>query len=71
MQRRKIIDRDKAIRVVEETASKTVKATLTLVMVTFFLIIVYIVIVSIYLFFISNQEQFLTNIATISVGGFS
>jgi hypothetical protein len=71
MQRKKTIDRDKAIRVVEETASKTVKATLTLVMVTFFLIIVYTVIVSIYLFFISNQEQFLTNIATISVGGFS
>ena len=66
MQRRKIIDRDKAIRVVEETASKTVKATFTLVMVTFFLIIV-----SIYLFFTSNREQFLTNIATISVGGFS
>lgn len=71
MQRKKTIDRDKAIRVVEETASKTVKAALTLVMVTFFLIIVYTVIVSIYLFFISNQEQFLTNIATISVGGFS
>lgn len=70
MQRRKIIDRDKAIRVVEETDSKTVKATLTLVIVTFFLIIVYTVIVSIYLFFTSNREQFLTNIATISVGGF-
>jgi hypothetical protein len=39
-------------------------------MVTFFLVIVYTVIVSIYLFFTSNQEQFLTNIATISVGVF-
>ena len=70
MQRKKIIDRDKAMSVVGETASKTVKITLTMVKVIFFSIIIYTVIISIYLFFTSNQEQFLTNIATISVGGF-
>ena len=58
------------MKLVEGTASKTVKVTLTMVKAIFFLIIIYTVIVSIYLFFASNQEQFLTNIATISVGGF-
>lgn len=70
MKRKKIITKDKAMKLVEGTASKTVKATLTMVKAIFFLIIIYTVIVSIYLFFTSNQEQFLTNIAMISVGGF-
>jgi len=60
----------KAIEVVERTASTTYKATVTMVKVIFILIIIYTVIVSIYIFFTSEKEKFLTDIATLSVGGF-
>ena len=62
--------KQKAKKVVEETATKTVKATKTMVKVIFILIIIYTIIISIYLFITTDPEQFLTNIATISVGGF-
>ena len=62
--------KDKAKKVVGETATKTVKATKTVVKVIFILIIIYTIIISIYLFLTTDPEKFLTDIATISVGGF-
>ena len=62
--------KDKAMKAVGKTASTTYKATITMVKVVFVLIIVYTYLVSLYIFLTSDREQFLTNIATISVGGF-
>lgn len=62
--------KDKAKKVVGETATKTVKATKTVVKIIFILIIIYTFFISIYLFLTTDPEQFLTNVATISVGGF-
>jgi len=64
------IDKNKAKIIVEQTASKTVKFTMTIVKIIFILIIIYTVIVSIWIFFQTGSEDFFTNIATISVGGF-
>jgi len=41
-----------------------------MVKIIFILIIIYTIIISIYLFLTTDPEQFLTNVATISVGGF-
>jgi len=62
--------KDKAKNVVGKTATKTVKATKTVVKIIFILIIAYTIIISIYLFLTTDPEKFLTNIAMISVGGF-
>jgi len=64
------IEAGKAKKAVEKTASTTVKVTMTMVKIIFVIIIIYTIFVSIYLFFTTDREQFLTNIATISVGGF-
>jgi len=61
---------DKAIKAVEGTATKTVKATITLVKLIFIIIIIYTIIISLYIFLTSDREVFLTNVATLSVGGF-
>jgi len=60
----------KAKKVVGETASKTVKVTITMIKIIFIIIIIYTVAISIFLFFKTDTEQFLTNVATLSVGGF-
>jgi hypothetical protein len=59
----------KAKKVVEETASITIKVTATVVKIIFILIIIYTVAAAIFLF-TSDREPFLTNMATVSVGGF-
>jgi len=64
------LDKDKAKRAVGRTASTTVKVTMTVVKLIFVIIIAYTIFISVYLFLTTNREQFLTNIATISVGGF-
>ena len=66
------IDRERAKKIVEKTATGTVKFTITIVKIVFVLILAYTIIISLYLFFNSeDQGQWLfTNIATISVGGF-
>jgi hypothetical protein len=70
MEEEKKHTKGKAIKVVEETAFKTVKFTATLVKLVFVIIIIYTIIVSIYIFFTTDRTIFLTNVATISVGGF-
>jgi len=65
------IDKERAKKMVEKTASTTVKFTKTMVKIVFVFIIVYTIIISVYIFFtIEHREDFLSNIATISVGGF-
>lgn len=64
------IDKDKAKKVVEETAFKTIRFTASIVKVIFVIIIIYTVIVSIYIFLTTDRTLFLTSVATISVGGF-
>ena len=65
------IDKNRAKKIVEETASKTVKVTMTIVKIIFALIIAYTIIASLYIFFTTeNRTDFITNIATISIGGF-
>jgi len=64
------IDKGKAKKIMGETATKTVKLTMTVVKIIFVLIIFYTVAVSIWIFLTTDAEVFLTNIATISVGGF-
>jgi Trk-type K+ transport system membrane component len=60
----------KVKKAVEETASKTVKVTATIVKIVFIVIIVYTIIISVWLFLNTDRQQFFTNVATISVGGF-
>jgi len=64
------IEAKKAKKAVEKTASTTVKVTMTMLKIVFVVIIVYTIFISVYLFVTTDQEQFLTNIATLSVGGF-
>jgi hypothetical protein len=59
----------KAKKVVGETASITIKVTATVVKIIFILIIIYTIAAAVFLF-TSDQEAFLTNMATVSVGGF-
>lgn len=64
------IDRTKAKKVVEETAAKTVRFTITMIKIIFILVIIYTAAVTIYFYINSDPEVFLTNIATLSIGGF-
>ena len=64
------IDKYKAKRVLETTAFKTVKFTVTMAKIIIILMLVYTVIVTIWIFLETGAEDFLINIATISVGGF-
>lgn len=64
------IDKTQAKTMMEKTASKTIKFTTTVVKIIFALIIAYTVIVTVLLFLKTGAEDFLTNVATISVGGF-
>jgi membrane protein YdbS with pleckstrin-like domain len=64
------LDKVKAKKIMEETATRTVKVTMTIVKIIFVLIIFYTVAVSIWIFLTTDAKSFLTNIATISVGGF-
>jgi len=64
------IDKEKAMKVVEETASKTVKFTWTIIKIVFISVIIYTVVVTLLLFLQTGVEDFLKNVATISVGGF-
>ena len=66
---KKSIDSQKAKKVVEKTATKTVHVTIGFLKWIFILLIIYITIITSWGYFTSG-EQFLTNIATISVGGF-
>ena len=68
MQRK--IDTDKAKKVVEKIESGTVKFTIKMIKIVFVLIVIYTAIVTIWLFLETGAEEFLTNVATISVGGF-
>ena len=68
----KKINKEKAKKVIEETATKTVRFTMKTVIIVFVTIVFYTVAVTLFGFFRSG-EDFLTilqNIATISVGGF-
>ena len=62
--------KDKAKKVVGETATKTVKFTMKVATLIFILIIIYTIAVTLYIFFTTGAGSFLTSIATISVGGF-
>ena len=63
--------KSKAKKVVEKTATTTYKATVTMVKVIFILIIIYTLVMSLYIFLVTeNKDKFLTDVATISVGGF-
>jgi Trk-type K+ transport system membrane component len=64
------IDKVKAKKKVEETASKTVKITVEMVKLSFILILFYTIVVSIWFFLDEGVEGFLKNVATISVAGF-
>lgn len=65
------IDKDNAKTVVGKTATKTFRFTVTIVKIIFILIIVYTVLVTMWVFlYTSNKGDILTNIATISAGGF-
>ena len=61
--------KEKAKQVIEKTATRTVQFTVRMVKLIFIILIVYTIIVSIWIFFTTGTD-FLTNIATISVGGF-
>ena len=64
------IDKYKAKKVLETTASKTVKFTMTMLKIIFGIMLIYTIIVTILIFLETGAEDFLINIATISVGGF-
>ena len=64
------IDKEKAKKVMEKTASTTFKFTMTIVKIAFVIIIIYTIIVTLWIFFTTGAEGFLTNVATLSVGGF-
>ena len=64
------IDKTKAKKMVGETAAKTVKFTMTLIKIIFVLVIVYTVAVTVWIYSRQGLENFLTSIATISIGGF-
>ena len=65
----KKINKEKAKKVFEKTASKTVHFTVKTMIVIFVLILIYTIAVTI-LGIIKSGTDFLENIATISVGGF-
>jgi uncharacterized membrane protein len=61
--------KQKAKKVIKEATSKTIKFYKHLLIVIFILIIVYTIVISIFAF-LEAGTNFLTNVATISVGGF-
>jgi len=63
------INREKAKKALGETATKTVKFTVKTLIVIFIVIIIYTIAVM-YLGYIRSGDNFLEDIATISVGGF-
>jgi hypothetical protein len=67
-----MLDKDKTIKAVEETASKTVSFTVTIMKIIFILIVIYSIAIAFLISFEGgvNFNEFLINIATISVGGF-
>jgi quinol-cytochrome oxidoreductase complex cytochrome b subunit len=66
---KKPIDPKMAKQVVEQTATKTVEVTIGVFKWIFIVLIVYISIITVW-GYIAAGDEFLTNIATISVGGF-
>jgi hypothetical protein len=66
---RKQIDPKKAKKVMEKTATKTVELTFGFLKWMFIILIVYITIITFW-GYIATGQQFLTNVATLSVGGF-
>jgi len=68
----KKIDKEKAKRVIEQTATKTVRYTMKTVVIIFVILIFYTVAVTL-IGYLSSDEDFLTilrSIATLSVSGF-
>ena len=70
MEDRKITAKDKAKKAVEKTAQTTIKFTATMVKIIFIIIIIFTIFVTLWQYFFVNREQFLSTIATVSVGGF-
>lgn len=70
MKERKIITKDKAKKAVEITAQTTMKVTATFVKIIFIIIIAFTILITIWQFISLDPEEFLTTIATLSVGGF-
>jgi len=58
-----------AKKVVEKTATKTVEVTVGILKWVFILLIIYISVVT-FLGYLTTGEKFLTDIATLSIGGF-
>jgi hypothetical protein len=67
-----LIDKEKAKKVAEETASKTISFTIVMVKIIFVIMVVYTAIITIVIYTSSglNLNDFLINMATVSVGGF-
>jgi len=66
------IDREKAKKIVEKTATGTVKVTMTILKIIFVLIIAYTIIASLY-FFLGTEDQgkwLIDNVVLVSVAGF-
>jgi len=65
------LDKERAKKAVEKTASKTVQLTFTMVKLVFIIIIFYTVSVTISIFlFSADREKVLIDIATLSTAGF-
>jgi len=64
------IDKEKAKTIVKKTADKTAKLTRTLIILIFGVMIIYTIFMTAYLIYSSGISGFLTNIATLSIGGF-
>ncbi len=60
---------DKAKKVVERTAKQTIETTFHFIKILFVILVIYISVVTL-LGYIATGIDFLTNIATLSVGGF-
>ena len=70
METKKRLDTGKAKLIMEKTASRTVKFTLTMLKVIFVIVILYTIVVSIYILFTPSARDFLIDMATLSIGGF-
>ena len=64
------IDKDKAKKIVKETASKTAKLTRTMIILIFGVMVIYTIFMTVYLIYSQGIGDFLTQIATLSIGGF-
>jgi len=64
------IDKTKAKQMVGDTAARTVKFTMTMIKIVFIIVIIYTIAVAVWIYYDQGLENFLTNIATISIGGF-